>query len=694
MNGHPDQAGSRLDRATFQLALLQCILQPISHVTALENLTFYTMLACVFALTWFRRETLSIRTPIVASVLALTTFFIVVSILGPYPLESLNAWRKDFLPPLATFMALLLTVRSPQRTVAVLMAVIAGLAIRLTLIAIEVWILQQPLISGHPGFVRPYTGSVVPSAFFGGFAVGAAIYAPLIAASLLRRDLPVWGRYMAVYSLVGCILLVVDYGSRTPLLAMCAGLAVVVVATLGRRTIIASGLVVLVVVSLLSWHRPEVAERYGSIFAARTYTDAAPGQGTTIGDRLRIWDGIIEIANQRPLAGYGYGWKKLSMVVRDDGFLDRWKDSPDADGFTVAYFSLGYGGINPHNLLVHLYFEGGVFGVALFAVMLGVFVQGCWQLWRRPAGEDRTLGIIAGSFAVTWMVANVGNSIWAGEKLPFVAMALVGATLWRAAGVQSIPRSILVIRRDNIGDLLCTTPLITALRHRYPDAWIGALTNSYAAPALAGNPDLDEVLVYEKGKHLASPGARLRALAYRVALIAGLRRRHIDVALLPASGDQRSAERFAALSGAARVIRADDMPAAGPHEVEMSFRCATSLGIEGPPPRMTLLAPPAAAVQVPAGDGPVVGLHISARKVPQRWPIERFAELARRLHAEDGSRFLLFWAPGAADDAKHPGDDAKAIDLAEQMRGLPFAAVPTHHLSELIAGLSNCDRVV
>lgn len=254
--------------------------------------------------------------------------------------------------------------------------------------------------------------------------------------------------------------------------------------------------------------------------------------------------------------------------------------------------------------------------------------------------------------------------------------------------------NILVVRRDNIGDLLCTTPLITALRRHHPDAWIGALTNSYAAPALASNPDLNEVLVYEKGKHLDSLGARLKALACRVGLIVRLRRRRIDVALLPASGDQRSAERFAALSGAARVIRADDLPGVGPHEVEMSFRCATALGIEGPPPRMTLLAPPATAVSVPAGDGPLVGLHISARKVPQRWPVERFAELARRLHAEDGSRFLLFWAPGAADDPKHPGDDAKAGDLAEQMRGLPVAAVPTHHLSELIAGLSQCDRVV
>jgi ADP-heptose:LPS heptosyltransferase len=256
------------------------------------------------------------------------------------------------------------------------------------------------------------------------------------------------------------------------------------------------------------------------------------------------------------------------------------------------------------------------------------------------------------------------------------------------------PKHILIVRRDNIGDLLCTTPLITAIRQRYPGAWIGVLTNSYAAPALANNPDIDETLVYEKGKHLPSFGARLKALARRVALITRLRRLRIDVALLPASGDQRSAERFAALSGAARVIRANEASPRGSHEVEMSFRCATALGIDGPPPAMTLVAPPVSTAAMPAGEGPLIGLHISARKVPQRWPIERFAELAGRLHAEYGARFVLFWAPGRGDDPMHPGDDEKAAALVALVANLPVLAMPTHHLGELISGLSLCDAIV
>jgi len=258
---------------------------------------------------------------------------------------------------------------------------------------------------------------------------------------------------------------------------------------------------------------------------------------------------------------------------------------------------------------------------------------------------------------------------------------------------------ILVIRRDNIGDLLCTTPLIAALRQRYPNAWIGALVNSYNAPVLAGNPHLDAVFSYDKGKHVAGLGAKLGALTRRLGLIRELRRQRIDIAVLAAAGNQQSAERFARISGALQVVGHDGLaPPQGLQEAEVVFRLAPRLGLEGKPPSMTLV-PNATLTQqlvrrIPSGDGPLVGLHISARKPPQRWPVERYAELAQRLHAEADTRFLLFWAPGSAADPKHPGDDENAADLTTRLGNLPLAPMPTQSLAELIAGLSLCDSVI
>src|SRR6185436_17853806 len=54
---------------------------------------------------------------------------------------------------------------------------------------------------------------------------------------------------------------------------------------------------------------------------------------------------------------------------------------------------------------------------------------------------------------------------------------------WAPSGTMAFAASerprILILRRDNIGDLVCTTPLIEALRARHPQAWIGALVNTY-----------------------------------------------------------------------------------------------------------------------------------------------------------------------------------------------------------------------
>ena len=64
---------------------------------------------------------------------------------------------------------------------------------------------------------------------------------------------------------------------------------------------------------------------------------------------------------------------------------------------------------------------------------------------------------------------------------------------------------ILVIRRDNIGDLVCTTPLIRSLREQLPGAYIAALVTRYNMAVLARNPDIDALFSYTKAKHL-EPG--------------------------------------------------------------------------------------------------------------------------------------------------------------------------------------------
>jgi len=54
---------------------------------------------------------------------------------------------------------------------------------------------------------------------------------------------------------------------------------------------------------------------------------------------------------------------------------------------------------------------------------------------------------------------------------------------------------ILLVRLRQIGDVVFTTPAVRAIRERFPDAHISYVVEPAAAPILALNPNLDEVIV-------------------------------------------------------------------------------------------------------------------------------------------------------------------------------------------------------
>ncbi|MBF0214351.1 MAG: glycosyltransferase family 9 protein [Magnetococcales bacterium] len=255
---------------------------------------------------------------------------------------------------------------------------------------------------------------------------------------------------------------------------------------------------------------------------------------------------------------------------------------------------------------------------------------------------------------------------------------------------------ILVIRKDNIGDLVCTTPLFARLRARFPEAFIAALVTEYNTPVLTGNPHLDAVYSYQKAKHRHENESWLGVYARRAALFFRLRRMKFDWILLP-GGPHPSALRAArVLNPGQTIVRTQTPP--GAHEVFCVLACAAALEIDDatpPPPtrvipdrRLMATLPP-----LPHDGRRPIGVHISARKPPQRWPVERFITLIGALH-ERGERVLLFWSPGAADNPLHPGDDDKARQILQAVGELAVTPMPTRALPELIAGLARCQAVI
>src|SRR5881409_2560845 len=88
-------------------------------------------------------------------------------------------------------------------------------------------------------------------------------------------------------------------------------------------------------------------------------------------------------------------------------------------------------------------------------------------------------------------------------------------------------KNILVIKLRYIGDVLLATPVLHALRDRFPDTRLTMLVNRGTEDILKWNPDVNEVLTVDRG----TPAAQLR-------LLGELRRRRFDCVLDLTDGDR------------------------------------------------------------------------------------------------------------------------------------------------------------
>jgi len=273
---------------------------------------------------------------------------------------------------------------------------------------------------------------------------------------------------------------------------------------------------------------------------------------------------------------------------------------------------------------------------------------------------------------------------------------------------------ILVIRRDNVGDLVCATPLIAALRQRYPRSHIAALANSYNAAVLDGNPDLDAVHAYTKLKHRERGDSWLAVLVRRYRTLASLRRERFDCVLLAKSGFDRHGLALARQIRPRQIVgfappdepraKAITVPVAPLpyeelHEVEVIMKLGAPLDVGTSPGSLRIFTSPERVAAWRArfprlaqrGDRPWIALHISAREPGRVWPVENFISLIKILNAG----IVLLWAPGPADDPRHPGDDARAAAIATRA-GADVMLIPakTASLGDLAAVLSLCDGFI
>jgi heptosyltransferase II len=219
---------------------------------------------------------------------------------------------------------------------------------------------------------------------------------------------------------------------------------------------------------------------------------------------------------------------------------------------------------------------------------------------------------------------------------------------------------LLITRTDRIGDLVLTTPLLKALREKFPKAWIATVVFLEHREIVQENPYLDEVILYDKkGKE--------RGVLGQLQFSRKIRRKKFD-AVIHAHGTNRM-HLAAWLAGIPRRIgykRRAPWALTHAHdynkkegkkqEAEYLFELLGLFGVTPPQEIVTFFPVSDRSVRsfenlrlfhrIPR-DLPWIVLNPSASDVTKMWPAERLAELVTRIQKDHPSVFL---AIGTAKD--------------------------------------------
>ena len=256
---------------------------------------------------------------------------------------------------------------------------------------------------------------------------------------------------------------------------------------------------------------------------------------------------------------------------------------------------------------------------------------------------------------------------------------MVNAEHGRARDYNRRDLKILVIKRDKLGDMLLTTPLLAHLKASRPQAEVHLLANDYNAWVVAGNPHIDRLWVYRRVRH----GGRVSVTAALQWLLLArrLRGERFDWVIV-ANGDEshRAIRRGLSLRGA-RTVAYCANPGRYPaltdplvldrvsHEMDRMLAMLVPIGIPMPgaliPPRYVL--PEASASfatrwleERGLAAGRYVVLGLGARRPKKQPSTEQVLRWSAHLKEAHGLDTVFMWTPGKSGDPLYPGDDVTA----------------------------------
>jgi heptosyltransferase-2 len=299
-----------------------------------------------------------------------------------------------------------------------------------------------------------------------------------------------------------------------------------------------------------------------------------------------------------------------------------------------------------------------------------------------------------------------------------LSSGILGATLLRAVSRHNaatdrqpddLPKKILVVRLDALGDLVMTTQVFRELKKYYPDSKLTAVVQERTKDILEANPYVDRILCPPTPHRARLLLGFRRELSVVQLYWKFLRKEHFDVALHPRFGpDYFAANLLMKLVDAPISVKyIDDWHRGLARQIDAhAFRSMTNL--PRPPVQHEVLTNAAGieyltgqtstsrpeifltaedrlfAMRVVGSSKPhlnVIGVGFGAQEKRRRWPLERWAEVIRLL-ANKRALFIVVICSGA---------ERASGELLQSMLPVESRLVSGARVREAAACIEACD---
>ncbi len=396
--------------------------QPFNHFNSFREISFYGLLL-LFLIRIIRHEIKidMLKDPSVIAMILIIGWSLIVSVAGPFPMESLNAVRKNLLKHVVIFLIIISEFKDYRDLKPILFTVVFSFSVVTFASVIENAVNDwDTFLSMAPSVSWRSTSNY----FFANYSDNATFYLPFIAGWLVSAKEVSWGKWVGILTLIFGAYLVYIYNARTQLLAVVVAIFISFLLTKRYKVVAVFALAGMLCLSLIFTTKNEEISRYKTLLNPETYTT---DEGLT--NRLGLWQVVIEFIEERPISGYGYGWKKLAWLVQEKDSDEYWKGKlPSAYDYYVADAKLMYGKVNPHNLALQIAFEIGLVGLAVFVwLWITILAKHLRTVRKGSESEGRLFMLASTGVVLAYFMVNITNGFWQENygMMMFLFMALI-----------------------------------------------------------------------------------------------------------------------------------------------------------------------------------------------------------------------------------------------------------------------------